>query len=299
LTNLSWHTNLRQAADHLRELMAHPDSLTRNVAVDVWMSLHERYPNSFSEHPPEPSEWELEVARARILTGRTGAAGHTLELGCGRKVFFGQGEQLVYMWGPPVVDTVCQGQGALAAGARLTRLSYEQCLDHLSTRPKGAAVPRHLAELGTVTSVFLLDYGSYRDVQRHRHGFQRFPLLTTELGFHPWYLAQLPDGLRSRAEELLREQQEAIMQLPCDPFTAQNYVAMGYRVPCMITQTLPGLIYRLELRSGKMVHPTLREVTLAEASLFRQAFPDAALYLDEAPLDCFNVRRGAQTITEK
>lgn len=73
---------------------------------------------------------------------------------------------------------------------------------------------------------------------------------------------------------------------------------MGFKVPCQVTQGLPGFIYRIELRSGKTVHPTLRHVVHHEISHFRKRFPDIPIYVDEDP-DSWTVRRGKQTIEEK
>ena len=63
---------------------------------------------------------------------------------------------------------------------------------------------------------------------------------------------------------------------------------------------LPALVYVLEMRSAKTVHPTLRRlvhriVETFEAELGERAF---ALHVDRDP-DDWTVRRGLQTITER
>ena len=47
-TQLSWHTNLRQAWDHLALLRHHPLEETRKSADTIFNKLKEKYPNSFS-----------------------------------------------------------------------------------------------------------------------------------------------------------------------------------------------------------------------------------------------------------
>src|SRR3990172_7057288 len=47
-TYISWHTNLRQAADHLKEMRHHPLEEVRNVAKDTLAGLRQKYPDSFS-----------------------------------------------------------------------------------------------------------------------------------------------------------------------------------------------------------------------------------------------------------
>lgn len=109
---------------------------------------------------------------------------------------------------------------------------------------------------------------------------------------------EMPKSLRVRAVDLVQEQSKAIEGLKCDVFTAQNYIAMGFKVPCRVTQGLPGFVYRLELRSGKTVHPTLREIVHEEIKQFGALFPDIKLYVD-MDKDSWTVRRGSQTIEEK
>ena len=48
-TQLSWHTNLRQARDHLRRLATHPLAEVREVAQNVHGELKKQYPHSFRD----------------------------------------------------------------------------------------------------------------------------------------------------------------------------------------------------------------------------------------------------------
>ena len=262
-TNLSWHTNLRQASDHLDWLRLHPDRHVSDVAHAIFKGISKKYPHSFSSETIAHEEF-----RKRVL-----------------------GDHYFLM-----PQEIVQGIHVF------TRLSQKDIEAHdlslLGDRPRGVEVPWYFDNLGQIQSTFPLDFGSYRDLQRHRNGTIRMPLLTTELGFHSWYLEALPDALRQSAESLLFDQEVAIKRLDCSNVVAQNYIAMGYQVPCQVTQGLPGFVYRLELRSGKMIHPTLRQVVHAEIRQFQGFFPDIPLHVDMDP-DSWSVRRGKQTIEEK
>lgn len=264
-TNLSWHTNLRQAADHLEDLLVHPDPNVAAVAAQIWEAVTEKYPHSFKRNSrPGVVEYMQECARDHFLVAEAWPA--RLEFSTGR----------------------------------LTQRDLEQdgSFELLRKRPRGAPVPRRFSAYGGLESKFKLDFGSYRDLQRHRNGIIRMPLLTTKLGFNDWYLDELPEDLRARAHDLIGEQAQAIDALDCDDFTKQSYVAMGFQVPCHVVQNLPGFIYRVELRSGKTVHPSLRRVVLDEIREFKAKFPDVALHADTSP-DSWTVRRGKQTIIER
>jgi len=264
-TNLSWHTNLRQAADHLEDLLAHPDPNVSAVAAQIWEAVAKKYPHSFKRNNrPGVIEYMEECARDHFLAVDTWP------------------DELVFMC-PNFTQDLLEVSG----GSEL-----------LARRPRGAPVPRRLSIYGGIESRFKLDFGSYRDLQRHRNGVIRMPLLTTKLGFNDWYLDELPSDLRSQADDLIGEQAQAIDGLDCDQFTKQNYIAMGFQVPCQVVQNLPGFIYRVELRSGKTVHPSLRRVVLEEIRRFQQQFPTVTLHVDTDP-DSWTVRRGKQTIVER
>lgn len=260
-TQLSWHTNLRQAADKLALLRHHPLYEVRDLAYDMLGKLQERFPNSFSHKLYA----EQEAYRAFL------------------------GEAHTY-YDPPTSPehVVCT--------STIDPHDLGRCMDVLSRRPTKTELPHFLSELGSLTFEFLLDFGSFRDLQRHRNGVCRMPLLTTRFGFHPWYLEQLPAGLRTEAERLITEQATAIDALAIAPELKQYYVALGFRVPCKVTYGLPAAIYVIELRSGKTVHPTLRTIAHEmHRAMLNQLLP---LHAD-LDRDDWDVRRGLQDITQK
>jgi hypothetical protein len=153
-------------------------------------------------------------------------------------------------------------------------------------------------ELGTVSFEFIMDFGSFRDVQRHRHGVCRMPLLTTSLGFNSWYLAQLPEALKDAAVKLIEGQVVAIGQLPTTPEIKQYYIALGFNVFTRITYGLPATVYVTELRSGKAVHPTLRKIAHKMYGGLIETFPKLKLHCDLGA-DDWDFRRGLQDIVKK
>jgi thymidylate synthase ThyX len=268
-TQLSWHTNLRQARERLEWLEEHPMGEIAEMARYIHHKLAAAYPNSFNPGHSRGQLWRRAIAGHHIFDP-SDSIWHRLR-------------------GEVHLTTDLQEEDDLDDPA-LLRL--------LNERPRGVELPRFLAELGNIRSMFLLDFGSYRDVQRHRNGTIRMPLLTTKYGFHPWYLDQLPPDLRETAEEFIETQKSRIDALDYDPVVVQNYIAMGFQVPCQVTQSLPAFVYRLELRSSKHVHPTLRSVVHKEIKDFRDYFPTLTLHVDLEE-DKWSIRRGQQTIEEK
>ena len=262
-TQLSWHTNLRQAHDKLTLLRYHPLEEAREVAKAIHAKLQEKYPHSFGHVLNETQEQYRQFV----------------------------GQEFSY-FSPPKksAEFSCRSTIHSPLLAPYRKL--------LSTRPSKTLLPIFLGDTGFLSFSFLLDYGSFRDIQRHRSGICRMPLLTTKLGFHSWYLGQLSLKVRSSAEKLLREQEKRIANLTSDDIVRQYYIPLGYRVACRMTFDLPGAVYVSELRSGNMVHPTLRIIAQRMGRSLKKLLPSMALYCDFGP-DSWDIGRGDQTIQER
>jgi thymidylate synthase ThyX len=262
-TQLAWHTNLRQAARKLALLRHHPDPVIQKLGQSILAQLSEKYPSSFSHKQYETQE----SYRAQMAHDYTyfNPESCPLEVTCKTSI---QKEELSL---------------------------YREAI---ATRPIKTELPIFLLDLGLITFEFQLDFGSFRDIQRHRNGVCRMPLLTTRFGFHEWYLDQLPSHLRTRAEALIKEQTEAISALPGSDLEKQYYVTLGFRVPCRVSYGLPAALYTIELRAGKTVHPSLRHVAQGMAKTLKEQLPELTIHAD-MDQDDWDVRRGLQDITEK
>jgi len=171
-------------------------------------------------------------------------------------------------------------------------------LDVIEGRPAKTNLPRYLDGYGQYTCTFDLDYGSYRDLQRHRNGICRIPLLTGERGFHDWYLDALPDDLRAQAQALVSGQYAAIAKLDARAEDKQYFYPLGAKVRCQTVYTLPQMIYVIELRSQNTVHSTLRDVTHWMHREMVGHHPHLTLHTDLAPSQ-FDTKRGTQTIIKR
>jgi len=261
-TQLSWHTNLRQVYDKITWLRAYPLPEVQQIASNLEQILKEHYPHSFCQ----PVDEAAENYRRHILT---------------HNYYYNPDQVVNFRFTTNIKDQ------------DLEKWSYA-----LTNRPPKTSLPYFLSELGQCTFEFLLDYGSFRDIQRHRHGVCRIPLLTSQYGFEPWYLEELPSDLRESALELIKKQTQAIANLPADEPTRQYYLALGFLVPCKVTYGLPATVYTAELRSGVTVHPTLRAIAHQMIKALQDRWPQLKLHADLAP-NAWDINRGKQTIEEK
>jgi thymidylate synthase ThyX len=271
-TNLSWHTNLRQADDHLIDLSNHPCQEIRDIATNLTKMVGTQYQSSGG------------------LPTVTGVDSNDLSASTLRR-----------KWESQIGATIAYPR---SEGPLLYRFDHNVKIpltfqEALKTRPRGCVLPHFMSDLGQLNFRFLLDFGSFRDIQRHRNGVVRMPMLNLIYGFEKWYLDELPEELQRQASMLLDDQEEAILKLDLPEVEKQYYIAMGYKVPTQLTLGLPSAVYIMEMRSGKLIHPTLRKQVHGMIESFRNSFGDSiALHVDTKPSD-WDVRRGHQTITEK
>ncbi len=262
-TQLSWHTNLRQAWDHLALLRHHPLTETRETAEKILSGLKEKYEHSFSHALDE----EQEKYRNQTVSA--------------------------FSYFSPTDTAPDFSMQTTIQEKELKK--YQEIID---SRPPKIGLPVFLGDLGNITFEFMLDFGSFRDIQRHRSAICRMPLLTTKLGFHDWYLNQLPEDLKNEAIALISSQQVMIEKLETTPEIKQYYIAIGFNVACKFTFLLPGAVYVTELRSNKTVHPSLRKIAHQMHAAINEHFPTLKLYSD-LNQDDWDVRRGLADIITK
>ncbi len=261
-TYVSWHTNLRQASDHLKELRHHPLAEIREIAREVMTALRKKYASSFLHKEYEAEEQYLEKSV----------------------------REFAYFDDPSIKNFSYQ------ARLDLDGLKAHQKL--LGSRPAKTELHPRLRQYGDILFRFPLDFGSYRDLQRQRSAVQNMPLLTTTHGFHPWYLEQLPSELKSEAITLLKTQEKNLATLKTTPEIKQYYTAMGYLVTVQMSCPLPAAVYIAELRSADTVHPTLRLEAQRLGDAIKAAVPGIAMHHDRSP-GSWNLKRGSQDIVRK
>lgn len=261
-TQLSWHTNLRQAWDKLALLQYHPLEEVRVAAEKMIKGLREKYSHSFSHSIyPEQEEYRKNCT-----------------------------EKYSYYHNANSPDFLMN--------TTVKNEDIKKYSDIIASRPIKTNLPTFLNDLGSCSFEFKLDFGSFRDIQRHRNGVCRMPLLTDSLGFNSWYLEQLPADLRLAAEKLIADQQALIAQLNCSPEIKQYYLALGFNVACKVSYPLTATVYVTELRAGRAVHPTLRQVAHQMHHSLLNNLPDLKLHSD-LDLDDWDVRRGLHDIVQK
>ncbi len=268
-TNVAWRMNFRQFADELMLLRHHPLAEVRDIAEQTEKALEQIYASSFGhERFPKTEKYNEFLMQKKYYLEST--------------------------------KNVSRKNDFAMLFNKVDKDLLKTYKTVLKQRPMKTELPNAIAECGVVGYEFLLDFGSFRDLQRHRAVAQRMPLLSLKFGFNEWYLTEMPKDLQKEARHFLQRQIKLIKGLKVDKFERQYYIPMGYQVPCRIIGDLKALTYLVELRSTRFVHPTLVRQMLKMIKSLKKIFTKdgLVLHIDETP-GKFDVGRGEQDIIIK
>ncbi|MGB9154190.1 MAG: FAD-dependent thymidylate synthase [Alphaproteobacteria bacterium] len=292
-TLLSWSTSLRAARDNLRRLKYHPLPEVQEVARKMFAELVGKYPHSFKGDELEASDSPRDAYAAQ----------------CAARNHFVSVDDIKRQFAPTADEWKNIQAGNIVARSQTVDLGglRKNEAETLSTRPVQALLPWRLESYGRYNFLFLLDFGSFRDLQRHRNGVCQIPLIDGQFGMNPWYMQQLNEHLSpedaAQLEQEIAAQFAAIADLPKQgiaptPALNQYFYPMGVQVLVHTTYSVPETVYIGELRSGKTVHPSLRPIAQKMLEIVERDLPSIALYGDRDS-ECWSAKRGEQTISSK
>jgi thymidylate synthase ThyX len=291
-TLLSWTTSLRAARDNLRRLKNHPLPEVREAAQNIFAKLLEKYPHSFKSTDLSSSDSRDAYAAAFSERNAFVSVNDVISR-------FAPSEQAML--------ELMEGKiGTHKGTVDLEGLRKNEALA-LSSRPSGAHLPWRLESYGRYNFLFLLDFGSFRDLQRHRNGVCQIPLIDGQFGMNPWYMQQFAEFLspadNAQLHHELNAQFAAIAALKQQGVEAtsvlhQYLFPMGVQVLVHASYSVPETVYIGELRSSKTVHPSLRPIAQKMLEVLEHDLPGMALFGDRDQ-ESWTSKRGEQTISSK
>jgi thymidylate synthase ThyX len=300
-TQFSFFGSLRTLRDALSSLLFHASSEVRREASAALNILSAEYPSAFSA--PKYSETQAEYIASNGFAIHQNFTSVLLALSSYPEVAGSLSTTID--WTEQRLTSLrwasIQTKGPIITENYFKLRDCEKSV--LNTRPKGVKVPYHYGRFANFNVDFLLDFGSYRDIQRHRNCKNPLPLLTNRFGIHPWYLDQLAaldSTICSAAYDLIETNYNKLLGeevLTYNDLVALQYVhPMGMMVAVEMNLALDEMFYISELRSSKTVHPTLRPIAQAMARTLAEY--DLEVYWDNSE-DGFVPYRGKQDIIKK
>lgn len=241
-TNVVWTTTLTGFRDHLLDLAVHPLEEVRDVSKICWHQLKQMCPNSFAgdlpEHDPQFIDDDEYVRQRWISTP-----------------FYTE-----------MIDKVNIHNIQLYLGENFCwyNLDKNKLKDEFignRLRWLDSHVGQHLSFITT------LDFGSYRDL--HRHRLAKTPICLSQFNHrtknviypkHCLYYKAM-DGVVER--DVINEIREMVKGISptsneVSPYVSLYSLPLGVQIPAPINCCATELSYILFLRSKENVHPTLR-----------------------------------------
>lgn len=162
----------------------------------------------------------------------------------------------------------------IAEALKLATTSEKEGVARAALTGRGPHDPACRAfESTTLTFELLIDYGAYRDLQRHRMLTPSTQRLTCRLGFDtPAELIEF--GLAEEYAKAMLESVDAWERLEEKfPDEAQYAVPLGFRVRTLWTLNLREAIHVVELRSAKQGHASYRRIAQTMYRSLMNVFP--------------------------
>lgn len=151
--------------------------------------------------------------------------------------------------------------------------------EYLNRRGKHDAPGRELERI-FCTVEMVMDYGAYRDIQRHRMATQTLQPLTPSLGYEtPQEIALF--GYEDAYRDLIASAFSAYERIAAAgyPHEAAYVLPLATRVRVLFTWNLREVFHFVELRSARQGHPSYRKIAQDVYRVVSEAYPLIARYM--------------------
>jgi thymidylate synthase ThyX len=278
LTNLGLTINARALEHLLTKLLSHPLEEARDVGVAMKFEAEKMVPTLLKYADCNPYMVETDQAM-RQLGQELAAHGESMETPAVTLVRFPEDAEehlaaaILYGYTDISWVQVVERVGKLGADAR------GRIIDEYLQRRGPHDQPLRALEHLYYTFDIVLDYGAYRDIQRHRMATQTRQDFSTRHGY------SMPDdivayGLGDIFHQCMAQAGEAYDRIAEEhPLEAQYVLPLAYRVRVLFTWNLRELSHFIQLRSAKQGHPSYRRIAQQVYEEIERVHPALGRYI--------------------
>jgi thymidylate synthase ThyX len=278
LTNLGMTINARALEHLLTKLFSHPLDEVRHVAVLMKQEAMKIVPTllKYADYNVYLAETEqaLQQLSREVLTRETAIDTPTVSL---VRYPDDAEEQLtaaiLYRYSHLAWRQVCEQVSKLSPTRR------QDIIDEYLKRRGPHDQPLRALEHLYYTFDIVLDFGAFRDIQRHRMATQTRQDLSIDYGY------SLPEeliayGLQQPFVDGMARAADAYTQIAAEfPLEAQYVLPLAYRVRVLFTWNLRELCHFIQLRSAKQGHPSYRSIAQLVYRELERVHPVLARYI--------------------
>lgn len=267
LTNLGATFNARSLVHAIEKLLSYPLEEARDVGIQIKEEASKFLPTLMKAAEKSSYIEETEKALRKLALREIGQSKEeNNEESCKEKEF----EVRVVSYDKDAENKLVAAmlykhlhepfEKVLAKVKKLSREKKQKVFEEFFKRITDKDAPLRELEHIYYTFEILVDYGAYRDLQRHRMCTQTTQLLSTKHGFSmPKEMKEA--GLGNEFKELMKEAKELYGKLAEEmPYEAQYCVPLAYKKRVLYTWNLRELYHVIRLRTGKAGHKSYRKV---------------------------------------
>jgi thymidylate synthase ThyX len=260
-TNIGLTINGRALEHMITKLLSDPLAEARDFGQAIKREAEKVIPTllKYADHNPYIADTETEIARlARSLTSTIAPEAEDENVVRLIRYEADADDRLAAAILYPHVDIRADQLNAFVG--RMAIEEKERVIDEYLCRRGKWDEPLRALEHVYYTFEILVDYGAFRDIQRHRMATQTAQPLTDSHGYEtPPEIIEF--GYESRFGELMEKASGAFRQLAADhPIQAQYVLPLAYRKRSMFTWNLRSLNHFVTLRSARQGHSSYRDI---------------------------------------
>lgn len=282
-TSLGWTVNARQLAHAISKLLSHPLKEMQEIGRNVKEEAKKVLPSllKYAEENPYFKETEIEMhelgndywnPKKKNEKGKEEKAVELVESLDEEKVDSILITSILYRYGNSKYSEIKE------IVKRMAREEKEKIYDkYISGKGEFDSLLREFEHV-YITFDVLIDYGAFRDVQRHRMQTQTNPLLTAGYGY------DIPDDIRNAGSEVLEkytslmEKAAALYNKIEDKYNAQYILPLAFKKRVLITMNLREAYTFIKLRSTPQGHISYRKIAKEMFDLLKEKYPLTTKY---------------------
>lgn len=260
LTNLGMTVNARELEHLIKKLLSHPLGEMQDIGREVKIKAMEAVPTlvRFADKVTYLMETKQKLTQlAQNYLNQAPAPSQAVTI-----VDYDQGAENKLVISLLYPSSRLPYQQVEKAVSKMSQAQKEEIIDGALNLKRRSQFDAPLRELEHIYYTFdiLMDFGAFRDVQRHRMCTQSNQDVTVVHGYDlPPEIAEV--GLDNKFKEVMEKAVDGYQKIYQKfPQEAQYVVPLAFRKRVLITWNLRELHHFISLRSGKKGHPSYRRI---------------------------------------
>ncbi len=277
LTNLGITVNARSLEHMIRKLLSHPLKEMKDIGKDMKQEVLKVIPTLVKYADLNPYIYETNRSMGslseKFRAGDGGESKPVTLVGYDKDAENKLISSIIYRYSHDPYEKIYR---------KISKMDMKEkggIFDEFLKKMSGHDFPMRELEHVYYTFDILIDYGAFRDIQRHRICTQTNQELTTKNGYDiPGEITKI--GLGNKVKQAMDSAKHAFEKIGKEfPKEAQYVVPLAFRKRTLFTWNLRELYHFIKLRSGKEGHISYRKIAWDIYNEVKNVHPLLAKYI--------------------